>query len=78
MHGARRVGPKQYLLNDLFAQGDAETMCDELENSEMIVKGFPGKSFLLNHAVSFNGPMYQVCLDFILFELFISFIDLRC
>ena len=30
MHGVRRVGPTQYLLNDLFASGDAETICDEL------------------------------------------------
>ena len=60
MHGDRRIGPHQYLLNDLFAAGDAQTICDELENSHMIVKGNPGESFLLNHAVSFNGPMYQV------------------
>lgn len=60
MHGDRRIGPHQYLLNDLFAKGDAQTICDELENSSMIVKGKPGESFLLNHAVSMNGPMYQV------------------
>ena len=60
MHGSRRICPQGNLLNDLFARGDAETLCNELENSEMIVKGEPGKSFLLNHAVSFHGPMYQV------------------
>jgi len=60
MHGSRRVGPNQYLLNQLFAQGDAETICDELQNSDMIVMGNPGKSKLLNHAISFNGPMYQI------------------
>ena len=60
MHGSRRVGPHQYLLNDLFAANDAETLCDELAESEMIVKGDPGQSKLLNHAVSFHGPMYQV------------------
>ena len=60
MHGERRVGPHKYLLNDLFASGDAQTICEELENSSMIVKGYPGKSFLLNHAISFGGPMYQV------------------
>ena len=28
----------------------------------MIVKGNPQKSKLINHAIQFNGPMYQVCL----------------
>lgn len=73
MHGDRRIGPHQYLLNDLFAAGDAQTICDELENSQMIVKGNPGESFLLNHAVSFNGPMYQVYIlsfFFFLIKLF--------
>jgi hypothetical protein len=60
MHGSRRIGPHQHLLNDLFSSGDAEKFCDELANSDMIVKGDPGKSKLLNHAVSFKGPMYQV------------------
>jgi hypothetical protein len=60
MHGSRRIGPHQHLLNDLFSSGDAEKFCDELANSDMIVKGEPGKSKLLNHAVSFKGPMYQV------------------
>lgn len=63
MHGSRRVGPSQHLLNDMFASGDAETLCDELANSEMIVKGDPGESLLMNHAVSFHGPMYQVMLQ---------------
>jgi hypothetical protein len=60
MHGSRRIGPHQNLLNEMFASGDAEKLCDELQNSDMIVKGDPGKSKLLNHAVSFHGPMYQV------------------
>ena len=60
MHGDRRIGPKGNLLNEMFASGDAETLCDELANSDLIVKGDPGKSKLLNHAVSFEGPMYQI------------------
>lgn len=60
MHGSRRVGPKQNLLNEMFASEDAETLCDELANSDMIVKGDPNKSKFLNHAVAFHGPMYQV------------------
>ncbi len=60
MHGSRRIGPEQNLLNEMFASGDAEKLCNELENSDMIVKGEPAKSKLINHAISFQGPMYQV------------------
>jgi hypothetical protein len=60
MHGSRRVGPETCLLNDMFASGDAEKLCDQLAESEMIVKGEPSASKLLNHAVSFHGPMYQI------------------
>ena len=62
MHGSRRVGPHRHLLNDLFSPGQEEKLCDELANSELIVKGDPGKSKLLNHACSFHGPMYQVII----------------
>ncbi|CAF3326590.1 unnamed protein product [Rotaria sp. Silwood2] len=60
MHGSRRVGPEGLFLNDMFASGDAEKLCDQLAQSELIVKGDPGASPLINHAVSFQGPMYQV------------------
>jgi len=70
MHGSRRIGSHQYLLNDLFSSGDAKTICNELQNSDMIVKGCPEKSKLLNHAVQFNGPMYQVCFIYLFIYLF--------
>ncbi|CAF0896752.1 unnamed protein product [Adineta steineri] len=60
MHGARRIGPNNCLLNDLFSSNDPEKLLYELENSDMIVKGYPHQSKLLNHAVTFQGPMYQV------------------
>jgi hypothetical protein len=60
VHGTLLVGPKCKLLNELFASDDAETFCDELVNSNMIVKCDPGKSKLLNHIVSFQGSMYKV------------------
>ncbi len=60
MHGSRRIGPNHKLLNEMFASGDAETLCDELANSDVIVKGEPGKSRILNHTVTFQGAMYQV------------------
>jgi len=69
MHGSRRIGPHQNLMNEMFASGDAETLCDELENSDMIVKGDPGQSKLLNHAVLFHGPMYQVFYFIIQFRV---------
>ncbi|CAF4752935.1 unnamed protein product [Rotaria sp. Silwood1] len=70
MHGSRRIGPHNYLLNEMFASGDPQTLCDELANSDLIVKGHPDKSKFLNHAVSFQGPMYQVS-DFFYFTLFL-------
>jgi len=73
MHGSRRIGPHQNLLNEMFASGDAETLCNELENSDMIVKGDPGQSKLLNHAVLFHGPMYQVFYFIIRFCLQFNF-----
>jgi hypothetical protein len=72
MHGSRRIGPNNNLLNQMFASGDAEKLCNELENSDMIVKGNPNKSKLLNHAVSFHGPMYQVILSISFFTDFIT------
>ncbi|CAF1347298.1 unnamed protein product [Rotaria sordida] len=60
MHGSRRIGPHNYLLNEMFASDHPEILCDELENSDMISKGHPEKSKLLSHAVSFQGPMYQI------------------
>ncbi len=67
MHGSRRIGSEKYFLNDLFSSGDAQTICNELENSDMIVKGYPEKSKFINHAIQFNGPMYQVCFFIYLF-----------
>ena len=60
MHGARRIGPKRKLLNDLFQEDQLETLIDELANSDMIVKGDPKRSKFINSVVSFHGPMYQV------------------
>jgi hypothetical protein len=60
MHGARRIGPKRKLLNDLFQEDQLETLIDELANSDMILKGDPKRSKFLNSVVSFHGPMYQV------------------
>ena len=81
MHGARRIGPKRKLLNDLFQDDQLETLIDELANSEMIVKGDPKRSQFLNSAVSFHGPMYQVSTPILLHRCF-SFsdrsADLRC
>ncbi|CAF1046730.1 unnamed protein product, partial [Didymodactylos carnosus] len=57
MHGKRKIDG--CYLNELF-MGDPKILCEKLENSNMIVKGDPKSSFLLNHAVSFHGPMYQV------------------
>lgn len=65
MHGARRVGPKRILLNDLFLADQHETLIDELANSDMIVKGDPMKSKFLKSVVSFHGPMYQVRIELI-------------
>jgi hypothetical protein len=79
VHGTRRLGPHRKLINEMFASGDAETLCDELANSDMIVKGDPAKSKLLTHVVSFQGAMYQV-FHFILSQNNFTFtsIDLRC
>lgn len=60
MHGSRRIDSEQNLLNEMFSSDDAEKLCDELANSDMIIKRNPEKSKLLNHAVSFRGPMYQI------------------
>lgn len=70
MHGTRRVGPSHCLLNELFRTNQCEALCDQLANSSWIVKGEPGRSPFLTHAVSFHGPMYQVRpqLFFLLFS----------
>ncbi|UJR29720.1 hypothetical protein I4U23_017269 [Adineta vaga] len=57
MHGNRRMGSNNCLLNDLFANNQPEKLCFELENSPFIVKGNPRESKFLNHVVSFNGPI---------------------
>ena len=78
MHGSRRIGPSKCLLNDMFSADNPEKLIYELENSKWIVKGDPGKSPLLNHAVSFQGPMYQVRLTFsLLFTYLIEFNEYR-
>ncbi|CAF4495458.1 unnamed protein product, partial [Rotaria sp. Silwood2] len=43
----------------MFTYDDPKILCDQLANSSMIVKGQPNKSLLLNHAVSFQEPIYQ-------------------
>ncbi|UJR19996.1 hypothetical protein I4U23_023130 [Adineta vaga] len=60
MHGSIRIGPEGHLLNDLFSSGDVEKICNQLENSEIIVKGDPGASKFLNYSIGFHGPMYQI------------------
>ena len=70
MHGTRRIGPENNLLNEMFSSNNPQKLCEQLENSDMIVKGNPHQSKLLNHAVSFHGPMYQVIKD-----IFLHFIN---
>ena len=60
MHGQKRLGAKGELINDLFLGGDAERLCQLLENSKWVVKGDPSQSKLLSEVITFHGPMYQV------------------
>ncbi|CAF1374982.1 unnamed protein product [Adineta ricciae] len=60
MHNSIRVGPEGHLLNELFSSGNAEKLCEQLESSDLIVKGDPGASKFLNYSIGFHGPMYQI------------------